>query len=204
MQSFVIVVDMQHDFIDASGALPVPGAEVIVAPAKAWLAALSPKHIAGVLFTYDTHVPAQYAGSPESEQFPLHCVRGTAGWENVLDIAALDPAIPAYRLEKGVFAMWEEPDIAIRDARRTEAPAVPRDRFFAELKGSGVAHVIVIGVAADFCVRWAIDGLIERGFAVTVPAQLTRGIARGIEQVVAEDFAGSAVTIEEEQLSATG
>ena len=54
---------------------------------------------------------------------------------------------------------------------------------------------MVIGVAADYCVRWAIDGLVERGFRVIVPQALTRGIARPIEQVLAEDFAREAVAL---------
>ena len=53
---------------------------------------------------------------------------------------------------------------------------IPRDRFFAELKADGVEDIVVIGVAADYCVRWAIDGLIARDFRVTVPVALTRGI----------------------------
>ncbi len=43
--------------------------------------------------------------------------------------------------------------------------------------------------------QWAIDGLVERGFRVSVPQALTRGIARPIEQVLAEDFAGQAVAL---------
>ncbi|MEG8025263.1 hypothetical protein QP162_14100 [Sphingomonas aurantiaca] len=54
---------------------------------------------------------------------------------------------------------------------------------------------MVIGVAADYCVRWAVEGLVERGFAVTVPAGLTRGIERQIDTVAAEDFAGRRLTI---------
>ena len=60
---------------------------------------------------------------------------------------------------------------------------------------SGVTEVTVIGVAADYCVRWAVDGLLARGFAVTVPAALTRGIERQIEAVAGEDFAGEVLVV---------
>ena len=53
----------------------------------------------------------------------------------------------------------------------------------------------MIGVAADYCVRWAVEGLIARGFAVTVPAGLTRGIDRQIEVVAAQDFADAALIV---------
>ena len=134
--------------------------------------------------------------SAEAEAFPLHCVRGSAGWANMIDVALLDRAIPAFRIEKGVFDMWAEPDLVIEDARDAATPTTPRDAFFAELEARGIDAVTVIGVAADYCVRWAIDGLVARGFTVRVPAGLTRGIQREIEIVAADDFAGSALEVE--------
>jgi nicotinamidase/pyrazinamidase len=184
---FVIVVDTQRDFMAMDGAL--------VAPMQEWLAALDPADTAGVLFTFDTHAPDSYAGSPEADAFPIHCVRGSAGWANLLDAGPIDPAIPAWRMEKGVFDMWVEDGLAIEDARDPSAAPVPRDFLFSDLKARGIADVTVIGVAADYCVRWAIDGLIARGFRVTVPAALTRGITRTIEEVAASDFVGKALTV---------
>ena len=194
MKCFVIVVDMQRDFIAVDGALPVAGAQAIVSPMNAWLAGLHSEDVAGVLFTADTHVPEIYAASAEAEQFPPHCEKGTPGWENVLDPGAIDQAVPVYYLEKGVFDMWAEPDLAIAAVATGEK--VARDAFFAELKARGVTEVTVIGVAADYCVRWAIEGLVSRGFAVEVPTRLTRGITRPIEQVIADDFADAPVRLE--------
>jgi len=190
---FVIVVDMQRDFVAVDGALPVPGAEAIVAPVDAWLAGLRAGEVAGVLFTADTHVPAVYALSEEAKQFPPHCEVGTPGWALVVDPGAVDPAIPCYRLEKGVFDMWAEPGLALE--RIGTEDATDRDAFFAALRASGVEEVEMVGVAADYCVRWAVEGLIARGFRVTVPAALTRGIARPIDAVAAEEWAGCAVTV---------
>lgn len=183
MAGFVIVVDMQRDFVMASGALPVPDAEAIVAPMQDWLAALDPGEVAGVLMTFDTHVPDIYAASPEAAEFPIHCVRGTAGWESVLDAHAIDPAIPLYRLEKGVFDMWAEPKLNIETAG---GKSIGRDAFFDALAHNGVKHVTVVGVAADYCVRWAVEGLLARGFRVDLPAALTRGIAKAAEDVAGE------------------
>lgn len=192
---FVIVVDAQYDFMMPDGALYVDGAEALVGPTNDWLAELRPADVAGVLFTFDTHTPETYAGSAEAGQFPPHCMRGTPGWASVLDPARVDPAIPLYRLEKNVFAMWEEPHVLIGDLRDPLAPTSPRDAFFDALTARGIAEVTVVGVAADYCVRWAVDGLVARGFRVTVPAGLTRGIARQIETVVAEDWPAGAVAL---------
>jgi nicotinamidase/pyrazinamidase len=191
MKRFVIVVDTQADFMRPDGALAVTGADALIAPMQAWLASLPPLETIGVLFTFDTHYADSYPGSAEAAQFPIHCVHGTPGWANVLDTGAVVPAIPVYTLEKGVFDMWAEPGIEIVSPATGEK--MDRDAFFTTLKARGVAEVVVIGVAADYCVRWAIDGLVERGFAVEVPPALTRGIARPIEQVLADDFAGAPV-----------
>jgi len=91
--------------------------------------------------------------------------------------------------------MWEEPGLVLDDARNPAAPPLPRDPFFEALAGSGVRDVTVVGVAADYCVRWAIDGPVERGFRVEVPAALTRGIARQIDSVVAEEWPAGTVRI---------
>lgn len=186
---FVIVVDMQRDFVSPDGALPVPGANALVEPTNRFLASLTPADTAGVLFTFDTHDAATYPGSPEAAQFPPHCYRGTDGWHLVVDPSVIDPAIPVFRLEKNVFAMWEEDHLHVA---RHDAPdeRQHREHFFAALE---VDEVVVVGVAADYCVRWAIDGLVERGFRVHVPAELTAGIARPIHAVVAEHFAGHPV-----------
>ena len=186
---FVVVVDMQGDFVRPSGALPVPGAEAIVPSMQDWLSALDPATTAGVLLTFDTHVPDVYAGSPESAQFPLHCLHGTAGWESVLDLAAIPPAIPLYTLEKGVFDMWAEPGLELRPfhaGANGKGTATDRDAFFSALAAQGVKDVTVVGVAADFCVKWAVEGLLSRGFHVELPAALTRGIGMEAEAVAAQ------------------
>ncbi|MEG3083423.1 isochorismatase family protein [Sphingomonas sp. PB2P12] len=196
MARFVVVVDTQWDFMAADGALSVAGAADLVAPMQAWLSALKRDDIAGVLFTFDTHFRETYAASPEAQMFPIHCVRGTEGWGNMLDVARVDRAIPAWRIEKGVFDMWAEPGLVIENARDGAQPVMPRDAFFDEVLAGGVTDVTVIGVAADYCVRWAVAGLIDRGFAVTVPADLTRGIERQIATVAAEDFAGTRLLVQ--------
>ncbi|RZM36895.1 MAG: isochorismatase family protein [Sphingomonas sp.] len=196
MARFVVVVDTQWDFMAGEGALSVVGAEELIAPMQVWLSALTPDEVAGVLFTFDTHFAETYAASPEAQMFPIHCVRGTKGWGNMLDVALVDPAIPAWRIEKGVFDMWAEPGLAIEDAREPNQPTIEREAFFADLAARRVTDVTVIGVAADYCVRWAVDGLIARGFRVTVPAGLTRGIDRQMDAVATEDFAGASLIVQ--------
>jgi nicotinamidase/pyrazinamidase len=183
---FDIVVDAQNDFMRADGKLYVAGAEAIIPALQSYLANLDS---CGVLFTYDTHLVGVYETSEEAKQFPIHCIRGSEGWQ-----LAVDPSVahvPVYTMEKGVFDMWSEPTLFLHHRDEMD----DRDFFFEGLKAAGVTKIRVTGVAADYCVKWAIDGLVARGFEVEVMGDLTVGIQRGIEQVVQEDFATQPVVI---------
>lgn len=199
--TLLLVVDFQYDFVMADGRLPVPGAEALVVPMARMLAGLDPDDVAGVLFTYDTHTPDAYEGSSEAGQFPIHCEKGTPGWASVVSMDLVPPRIPSYTVEKGVFDMWAEADLVVRShenpAHPTDVPRVhiarERDEFFRTMRERGVDTIRVVGVAADFCVRDAVLGALERGFRVVADRNLTAGIVRDIETVNAEDFGGRAV-----------
>ena len=121
-------------------------------------------------------------------------MRNTPGWELSVEVDAVDPAIPVYRLEKGVFDMWAEPDIEIYPIRG-DGEAVERDTFFERLKAMDIDQVVAVGVAADYCVRFAIDGLLRRGFDVEVPVGLTRGIVDDARATAERHFGGSSLRL---------
>lgn len=212
-KTFLIIVDAQYDFMMPNGRLPVPGADTLIAPMIQHVATLDPQRCAGVLMTFDSHTEEVYMGSPENlgdpadgvPGFPLHCELGTPGWENVINPALVPQEIPLWGLRKGVFSMWEEK--SLRVSRKAVLPvaesghayvnetSADREAFFQGLKDSGVTTVEVIGVAADFCVNWAVRGLVERGFHVVVIEHLTKGIAREITQVRDEDYREGELTL---------
>lgn len=178
---FDIVIDVQNDFMKPDGALYVPGAETIIQPLQNYLANLDGH---GVLFTYDTHILSVYETSEEAKQFPPHCLKASYGWE-----LAIDPALasaPKYKLEKGVFNMWEQPVLFVH----SPTAILDREVFFAELHEQGITTLRFCGVAADYCVKWAIDGALQREFEVQVIGNLTKGIQRDMHQVVHDEFAG--------------
>ncbi len=85
MQNYLIVVDMQTDFVD--GALGTKEAQAIVPAVKKRIEdALS----AGekVIFTRDTH-PENYLETQEGRNLPVkHCVQGTDGWQIIPELSA--------------------------------------------------------------------------------------------------------------------
>lgn len=182
-KKFAIFIDTQVDFMLPSAALYVQGAEKIIGDLNNFAHSLTKDEYDGALFTFDTHSELTYPGSEEAKQFPIHCVQHTSGWENVVNFNILKTGVPLYTLEKNVFNMWEEKDIEIVGFEHED-----RDFFFENLLARGIDTVVLVGVAADFCVKWAVDGLLERGFKVEIPRHLTAGIVRQIDQVVQDDF----------------
>ena len=129
-RKFLIVVDMQHDFIDA--ALGTAEAKAIVDRTAAYI---REKRAEGytVIATLDTH-EKNYMETREGRKLPVpHCIRGTEGWK-------LHPAIEeAVRggmlLEKPTFGSVRLPDIVAENLE-------DGDRLTIEL----------LGLCTDICV----------------------------------------------------
>ena len=84
MNKYLIVVDMQNDFID--GSLGTPEAQAIVDNVIHKV-----KYFDGtVVFTQDTHSPT-YLKTQDGKHLPVeHCIKGTTGWE-------LSPALATWQ-----------------------------------------------------------------------------------------------------------
>ena len=77
-KKYVIIVDMQNDFI--TGSLGSEMAVRAAENAKAYLAKYD-RESTRVIFTHDTHY-ANYLDTAEGHKLPIpHCVLGTEGWE---------------------------------------------------------------------------------------------------------------------------
>lgn len=190
---FAVVIDCQRDFMNPEGALYVPESNRCIGPINDWIKNLNIKDHTGVLFTFDTHNASSYGQSEEAKQFPPHCLEGTEGWNLAVDVTELSPLLPQFTLHKNVFNMWEEPSLKLRGAMRD----FDRDYFFRyTLKNHNVHEIEICGVAADYCVKWAIEGFIKLGYRVRVAGyHLTKGIHKQIDQVLKEDLAHGQVII---------
>jgi nicotinamidase/pyrazinamidase len=179
------------------GALYVPGAEGIIENIQSFLDNIDASGYCGVLFTLDSHRPTTYPTSEEAKSFPPHCYVGTNGWQLAVDTASLIRTMPCYQLRKNVFNMWEEPGLPIKkldeDYDNPLTDGVDRDRFFDDLAiDEGVTTIVVVGVAADYCVKWAIEGAIAHKFYVDVVDGCTKGISQQINEVI-EGFPGHTI-----------
>ncbi|MBQ5310923.1 MAG: cysteine hydrolase [Oscillospiraceae bacterium] len=128
MKKFLIVVDMQKDFVD--GALGTKEAAAMIPAAVEKI-----KGFDGDIFvTYDTHYD-NYMDTAEGRKLPVpHCIKGTDGWELNKDIAGALKGKRYTAVEKNTFGSVDLPGL-IKEAAGGES-------FSTEL----------IGLCTDICV----------------------------------------------------
>ncbi len=183
-------IDTQHDFIDCDGRLSVPGAEALV-DALGCLTRYAQREGIPILSSADAHGP----DDPEFAQFPPHCLAGSAGQRKIAGTLLEAPVIvpsdggelpfrqpPQTIFEKVTFSMFSNPAVE------------------AYLSRFAPARAVVYGVATDYCVRQAVEGLLERGIAVTVVIDAIAGVTAEGTRLALEAFeeAGVVLTTTEE------
>ncbi|MEZ0228989.1 MAG: cysteine hydrolase family protein [Planctomycetota bacterium] len=191
MRPAFLDVDTQLDFVDPSGKLYARGAEAIK-PNLARLVALARSASVPLIASVDAHDESD----PEFGQFPPHCLRGTEGQKKLRETTTgrevfvpskkadrlPDPRSEHVVLEKQVFPVFGNENA---DAIFDRASA---DTFF------------VFGVVTEVCVKAAVLGLLERGYAVklvhdaiwpidekTGEAAKKEMVARGAQLVATQD-----------------
>ncbi len=130
-RKFLIVVDMQNDFID--GSLGTKEAQAIVPAVTERITALKAEGYA-VIATLDTH-EENYLDTREGRFLPVrHCIRGTDGWRIRREVrkALGDDAM---LVEKPTFGSIRLPDI-VRELSGGKAPA----------------QIELLGLCTDICV----------------------------------------------------
>lgn len=97
MSSFLVVVDMQNDFV--SGALGSPEAQTVLPKVIEKIKAYKGQ----IMYTRDTHAE-DYLGTQEGHNLPIvHCVRDTEGWQLCPGIREQAEAAKSLIFDKEVF-----------------------------------------------------------------------------------------------------
>lgn len=167
MKKLLHIVDMQNDFVLSNGKLAVAGAESLIEPANEFVKSV---HFDKTIATFDTHYRKTYKKTEESKMFPPHCLFGTKGWELAMHMDKYDMVI---KVLKEQFDVWENLYLDGVDFILADYKLTPEN-----------TDVYVMGVASDFCVKYAIKGYLDRGYSVNVLQDLCRGINKQIDEVV--------------------
>ena len=126
MQDFLIVVDMQKDFID--GTLGTKEAEAIVSKVRQKIEGFGGK----VIYTRDTH-GEDYLKTQEGQKLPVvHCIRETKGWQ-------ISGELP----EEKAYAVIDKP---------TFGSVELGERLREENDRELIGQVTLVGLCTDICV----------------------------------------------------
>jgi nicotinamidase/pyrazinamidase len=198
--------DMQNGFTREDGNLYIKGAQEIIAPTNNFLRQVRKDVFDYTLIILDTHFAEEYGKTEEGKMFPIHCEYGTNDWELSIDVSDLPNK---HYFTKNQFNMWSEKrlhPVSFSDSIRKNAydnlfhfidnPCKPtkkvsRDDFIKAMSpdhNSAKIEVTMIGVASDFCNRYAMEGWLSRGAHVTIIQNLTKGIEKETPQVLNENI----------------
>ena len=125
MQSILVVVDMQNDFID--GALGSKEAVAILPRVKEIVQSFNGK----IYFTRDTH-KENYMQTQEGKNLPVpHCIKNTSGWEIANDLKPYAKNV----IDKPTFGSLELANVLASENKQDE-----------------IESITLVGLCTDICV----------------------------------------------------
>ena len=182
----LLVVDVQRDFCPG-GSLAVQRGDRIV-PVLNRMLALVRVHQLPVYFTRDWHPPDSTHFVTGGGRWPVHCVAGTEGARFHSDLLVPDDAIlvsKGYETDSNGYSAF--------DGRLDDGAPLADD-----LRERTVGHLVVGGLATEYCVKHTVLDALQAGWNVTlisdaiVPVELSPGDA---ERALGEMQAAGAALI---------
>ena len=188
----LIVVDVQNGFTESSGELPVDGGDAVAYRIGQFTVAHRDAYDL-VVTTQDWHIEPgdHFADQPDfADSWPTHCVAGTPG-------AELDPELTA-----GAGRPFTDlVDVAVRKGQYAaaysgfEGTTDDGTTLLDVLRGAGVTHVDVVGIAESHCVKATALDARAAGLNVRLLTDLTVPVTPELgEAARAEMLAAGATT----------
>lgn len=180
----LIVIDLQYDFLPADtskddGALAVPGGNDAIAPIHDLI-----RMFDNIVLTQDWHpashksfasahegkAPFETTEMPYGEQvlWPDHCLQGSFGAKIALSDHLMAKAQMIIR--KGTNPEIDSYSAFLENDKTTTTGLA------GYLRDRGIEHVVMCGLATDFCVAFSALDAIALGFKVTLIEDACRGI----------------------------
>jgi len=163
----LLVVDVQNDFADPVGSLAVPGgADVIPVINENVRAARAAGAL--VVATQDWHPEVTPHFAAQGGLWPVHCVGGTWGAELHPELRAAGEVVRKGAGGDDGYSAFSE-----RDPVSGESSSTPLEVM---LKARGIEHVVVSGLATDYCVVETVVDARVAGFEVDVVRDAIRAV----------------------------
>jgi nicotinamidase/pyrazinamidase len=183
-------IDTQRDFLEPTGALYIRDSAGIL-PNLERLTRFARTHQIPILASSCAHL----SEDPELEIFPPHCMVGTTGQERVAETACPDSVV----LDVDRRLSGELPRHLTLWKRELDVFSRPdADEIIASYNQTSPTFV-VYGVATDYCVAKAVEGLLKRQCRVAVVADAIRAIDSAAEASILTEFVqnGTVLTLTE-------
>lgn len=163
----LVVVDMQHDFASPDGSLFVDGGDKIIADVNAEIAE-AVEAGSFVVYTQDWHPETTPHFVTDGGVWPVHCVRDTWGAALCHELEVVGPVVQKGTNGEDGYSGFTMRDPVTGEERPTELDGLLSDR--------SITEVVVVGLALDVCVKATALDAASNGYAVTVPAELSRAV----------------------------
>lgn len=153
-------VDTQVDFLSPGGKLYVPGSESIV-PTLRRLTQWAAEHQVLVVASVDAH----QVNDPEFQQWPPHCVVGTAGQEKIPETTLPRRLVLSNHRTKipTDLSGWQQ---VVLEKQQLDVFTNPNTEPLVEQLGW--PDVVLYGVVTEICVVRAARNLVRQGCRVTL------------------------------------
>lgn len=206
----LIVVDLQEDFCPPNGTLAVTSGRTITPlinklltlPFTLTVATQDwhpPTHISfasnhpppnNVPFTSTTTIasPTDPSESQTTPLWPDHCIQDTPG-------AALLPELDVARVQHVVRKGTDERIEMFSAFRDSYERPVYRSELGGLLEREGITHVYVVGLAADYCVKWTALHAAADGYVTCVLEEATKAVdqSEGSMKALQKELEGKGV-----------
>ncbi len=197
MSRALIIVDVQNDFCEG-GSLAVEGGAAVAGAITEYVDA-NQQHFDHIVATQDWHIEpgSHFSDEPDMvDSWPPHCRARTKGAELHED---LDPEYIQAYFRKGQYTaaysgfegvLAPEDDVPSGDLKAGSAVSEVLDEDAIGLddwlQSHDVEEVVVVGIATDYCVKATALDAVQAGYATTVIADLTAGIAEDLTETFDE------------------
>jgi nicotinamidase/pyrazinamidase len=166
----LLVVDIQNDFADPGGNLSVHGGDAIVPFVNRQVEdALAAGSL--IVYTADWHPERTPHFARDGGIWPDHCIGGTWGAAFHPALAVEGPVVRKGSHGEDGYSGFTMRDPVTGETVPTELEGLLRER--------GVTHVVVVGLATDYCIRWTALDALRLGFATEVLADGVRAVDLG-------------------------
>ncbi len=163
----LLVVDVQNDFAHPAGSLYVSGGDAAITFINDQIAAAREAGSV-VVYTQDWHPESTPHFEKDGGIWPVHCVGGTWGAEFPPDLESDGPVVLKGTGGEDGYSGFTVRDPVTGKTAPTELAGMLHD--------AAVTHVVIVGLATDYCVKATAIDSVTAGFDTHVLADGIRAV----------------------------